>query len=120
MLLPGHEINRIRYFTSHVISPPEDPQQLQRQLTYIRALKTIPNLTVHRGKFMVHPVWRPLVQAPIGNPRMVRVLDVKEKGSDVNLASYLLVDGFNKEYEMAVIISSDSDLVEPINLVSSN
>jgi len=47
---------------------------------------------------------------------MVEVLDTKEKGSDVSLATYLLVDGFKKDYQMAVVISSDSDLVEPIKL----
>jgi len=50
---------------------------------------------------------------------MVEILDTKEKGSDVNLATYLLMDGFKREYEMAVVISNDSDLVEPIKLVTS-
>lgn len=49
---------------------------------------------------------------------MVDVWDTKEKGSDVNLAAYLLFDGFNKEYEMAVVVSNDADLVEPIRLVT--
>jgi len=47
---------------------------------------------------------------------MVEVMDTKEKGSDVSLATYLLVDGFKKDYQMAVVISADSDLVEPIKL----
>ena len=50
---------------------------------------------------------------------MVEVLDTKEKGSDVNLAAYLLVDGFKKESQIAVIISNDSGLVEPIRLAHS-
>lgn len=40
----------------------------------------------------------------------------EEKGSDVNLASYLLLDGFRKEYEQAVIVSNDADLVTPIKI----
>jgi len=47
---------------------------------------------------------------------MVEVLDTKEKGSDVSLATYLLVDGFKKDYQLAVVMSDDSDLVEPIKL----
>ena len=47
---------------------------------------------------------------------MAEVLDTKEKGSDVKLATYLLMDGFKKEYQMAVIISDDSDLAESIKL----
>ncbi len=50
---------------------------------------------------------------------MVQVLDTKEKGSDVNLATYLLGDGFKKDYQMAVVISNDSDLVEPVKLASN-
>lgn len=116
LLLPGHQINCIRYFTALVTPTPSDLQKRQRQLTYIRALKTIPNLSVHRGHFMTHTVWRPLANPPKGTPTKVEVLDTKEKGSDVNLATYLLTDGFNKAYQTAVVISDDSDLVEPIKL----
>lgn len=121
MLLPGCHINRIRYFTALVTPTSDDPQKLQRQLTYIRALKTIPNLSIHYGQFLTHKVWRPLVSASVEspNPNMVEVFDTKEKGSDVNLASYLLVDGFKKEYQIGVIISNDSDLAETIKLASS-
>lgn len=65
---------------------------------------------------MTHTVWRPLANPPKGTPTKVEVLDTKEKGSDVNLATYLLTDGFNKAYQTAVVISDDSDLVEPIKL----
>jgi len=115
-LLAGHQINRIRYFTALVTPTPSDPRKRQRQLTYIRALETIPNLSVHRGHFMTHTVWRPLANPPKEAPTKVEVLDTKEKGSDVNLATYLLTDGFNKDYQTAVVISDDSDLVEPIKL----
>jgi hypothetical protein len=33
------------------------------------------------------------------------------------IATYLLVDAFDKEYETAVIVTNDSDLAEPIRLV---
>ena len=48
---------------------------------------------------------------------MVEVIDQKEKGSDVNLATYLLVDGFRNDYEQAVVVSGDADLIEPIRMV---
>lgn len=59
----------------------------------------------------------PLVDPPNNGPRIVEVWRVEEKGSDVNLATYLLLDGFQQDYEQAVIISNDSDLVEPIRVV---
>ena len=42
---------------------------------------------------------------------------MEEKGSDVNLASHLLVDGFRDRYDLAVVISNDSDLTEPVRFV---
>lgn len=47
------------------------------------------------------------------------ILRTEEKGSDVNLASFLLLDAFNRTFEKAVVVSNDSDLETPINLVKS-
>ena len=60
----------------------------------------------------LHPI-----PAPPTLPQMVKVVKLEEKGSDVNLASYLLLDAFDGEYEGAVVVSNDSDLAEPIRLV---
>jgi hypothetical protein len=35
------------------------------------------------------------------------------EGSEVNLASHLLRDAFSKKFEVAVLITDDSDLAEP-------
>lgn len=117
LLVPGHTIRRIRYFTAVVESRPGDPRQQQRQQAYIRALRTIPHLTVHYGSFLTNAVRLPLANPVPGLPRTVEVLRTEEKGSDVNLATYLLVDGFRRDYEAAVVISNDSDLKAPIEAV---
>ena len=117
LLLPQHEIVQIRYFTALVTNRPDDPTQAQRQQAYLRALQTIPNLTIHYGHFLGSTKRRPLASPPQTGPRTVEVLDIEEKGSDVNLASYLLLDGFEADYEMAVVISNDSDLQLPIGMV---
>ena len=52
-----------------------------------------------------------------GLPRTVEVWNTEEKGTDVNLASYLLMDGVDGEYEQAVVISNDADLALPISMV---
>lgn len=44
-------------------------------------------------------------------------MKTEEKGSDVNLATYLLLDAFDQDYDLALVISNDSDLVEPIAVV---
>jgi uncharacterized LabA/DUF88 family protein len=47
----------------------------------------------------------------------VKVLKSEEKGSDVNLASHLLIDCYLSDCDIAVIVSNDSDLVFPIEHV---
>lgn len=116
-LIPGHDINRIRYFTARVKDTVKDPTMSSRQQTYIRALETIPNLSVKYGLFKNKDKWRPLVAPIPGLPKIVHIKDREEKGSDVNLASHLLVDGFQGDFDFAVVISNDTDFIEPIRLV---
>lgn len=116
-LLKDNAINRIRYFTARVRSRPDDPNQQQRQQAYIRALETISNLSVHYGHFLTHTVWMPLANPGASGPKTVEVIKTEEKGSDVNLATHLLYDGFRGDYEVAVVVSNDSDLLEPMRVV---
>lgn len=116
-LLPQHQINRIRYFTARVKPRPSDPGQPQRQATYIRALRTIPHLSVHYGVFLSRPVHMPVANPGPGAATTVQVVKTEEKGSDVNLATYLLLDAMDGDFELAAIISNDSDLAEPIRQV---
>lgn len=117
-ILPGHQINRIRYFTALVDQRPNSPEQQYRQLIYLRALRTIPNLSIHYGQFKTRSQWRPLAR-PVrdGYNGMVLVRSTEEKGTDVNLATYLVMDGYDGEYEQALVISNDSDLALPIGMV---
>ena len=50
---------------------------------------------------------------------MARILKTEEKGSDVNLATLLLIDCFDNEFDEAVVITNDSDLTLPIDYVVS-
>lgn len=45
------------------------------------------------------------------------MIKTEEKGSDVNLATFLLADAFRSDAEVFVIISNDSDLREPMRVV---
>ena len=116
-IFPKHQINKIRYFTARVHSQPNDPYGPQRQATYLRALQTIPCLSIHYGTFLSHNIQMPLVQPNPTSSRFAKVIKTEEKGSDVNLATYLLTDGFQKDYELAIVVSNDSDLMEPIKQV---
>ncbi len=117
LALPKNDIHRIRYFTALVKQRAGDPSQLERQQVYLRALKTIPNLSVHRGHFLETVVSMRLARPPAEGSPYVKVLKSEEKGSDVNIATYLLVDAFDKDFDVAVVVSNDSDLEEPIRMV---
>ncbi|MGP0565505.1 MULTISPECIES: NYN domain-containing protein [unclassified Nitrospina] len=116
-ILPNENIDKIKYFTAKVKGKPHDPEQPLRQQIYFRALRTIPNFEIHFGHFLSHTVRMPVANS---NPiRFENVLKTEEKGSDVNLATHLLVDAFQNNFELAVIISNDSDLYEPIKVVKT-
>lgn len=118
VLLPSHhQLNKIRYFTARVSARPTDAGAQERQVVYLRALRSIPGLTIHYGNFLSKPKKLPLVD---GNGQVTNrfkvVMVTEEKGSDVNLASYLLLDAFRDDYDAALVVSNDSDLITPIEI----
>ena len=117
VLFPEDTIGKVSYFTSLIVSRPNNPAQSERQQTYLRALETIDGIEIHYGTFRPRTKVRPLAEPIPGLPEYVRIRDSEEKGSDVNLATRLLVDGFNGEYEQAVIVSNDADLATPMRYV---
>jgi hypothetical protein len=103
-LLPAaHQIHRIRYYTARVRGLPHDP-----------------NATISYGHFLTSTIRMPLALPRPGGPTTVAVIKTEEKGSDVNLASHLLLDAFRKDYEAAFVISNDSDPLEPIRIVRND
>lgn len=123
LILGNFDVQKIRYFTAEVKPLPNDPAAPLRQQAYLRALETLPRVTIHKGLFYVHPKWRYLARMTGNKHKMpleiVSVVIPEEKGSDVNLASYLLADGFQDFYDTAVVVSNDSDLATPIEIITS-
>ncbi|MER7251082.1 NYN domain-containing protein [Kribbella sp. NPDC000426] len=89
LLLPRFELGRIRYFTALVKERPDNEQAPVRQQAYLRALGTLPAVEVHLGSFLTKPTRMALANPPLSGPRTVEVIKTEEKGSDVNLATYL-------------------------------
>lgn len=113
------ERHRIRYFTARVSPRPGDERVHLRQQAYLRALHTIPCLSIHFGRFQQTETRMHLAQPPARGPSTALVVKTEGKGSDVNLASYLLLDAFRGDYETALVISSDSDLCTPIEMAKN-
>lgn len=89
--------------------------------TYVSRVATAPLAIVgRRGRpELVHPQWPLMVRdgsnsdSP-GATFMASVARREEKGSDVNVASHLLIDVLGGMVDAAVVISNDSDLEFPV------
>ena len=114
LLPPGLELNRVRYFTAPVKPTAMDRDQPSRQASYLQAIaETQPKTSVHKGQFQRNKSKLPLASDPT---KLVRVVKMEEKGSDVNLASYLLFDAFENEAECALVVTDDFDQIEPLRM----
>jgi hypothetical protein len=114
-LLPRDEVRVVRYFTARVGASDADPGQPQRQDVYLRALTGLDRVVLHEGHFQVET--RRLPRAGSDPMELVDVRVPEEKGSDVNLATHLMLDAAFDEMEAALVVSDDHDLEEPLRVV---
>jgi uncharacterized LabA/DUF88 family protein len=128
-LLPKNKIIQVNYYIARVSARAHDPDAPARQATYLSALATIPEIKIHEGSFMVSEPWMPLASPPQSRPNgyawgpnapsLVKVVKSEEKGSDVSLGAHLVRDAFTNAFDVAAVITNDSDLVEPIRIATS-
>ena len=115
-LFPQANISRIQYFSALTRRTPTDPDAPARQTIYFRALQTIPILEIHRGRMAER---KKTGIVPSSSPPRISTIEVfEEKRTDVNIGSYLLMDAFEGRYDTAVVVSNDSDLTTPIEMVA--
>lgn len=93
---------------------------------YVARVATAPLALLGRNgrPIIAHPTWPVMVQDGLENDIsdarfMVSIARREEKGSDVNVASHLLIDILMREIDAAVVISNDSDLSFPVRFVRS-
>lgn len=128
---------RVVYCTA-MVSGASNPSGAADQEIYVRALKAAKSVDrVELGNYvarvanaplairdqknrpeLVKPQWPLMVQDEDRNhidaKFIVSVARREEKGSDVNVASHLLIDTLNKDIDAAIVISNDSDLSFPV------
>ena len=94
----------------------------QRQNVYLRALETLPRLSIHYGNYILNKQWLPYFPEQLDQSGKVMTVQVKrpeEKGSDVSLASHLMMDALRDRADLYAVMTNDSDLVEPMKLLST-
>ena len=123
-LFPDRTINKIHYFTARVLRFKHNMAAPDRQDVYLRALRTLPNVIVHReGWFAKRAARLPVYPVAYDTDnkclKLTSVLKMEEKRTDVDIATCLLVDCFEGDFDDAVVISNDSDLVPAIDVVNN-
>ena len=140
-LCPDKVLNQVYYFTSPLKDRFPGDSANERQNTYLRVLRHS-GVKVVNGNFRNDASWQRLasssrtemIQPPLpkhfglsqlaindswdaARPDIpkARILMMKEKGSDVNLASYLLRDAYQGSVSHGLVITGDSDLSTAIS-----
>jgi hypothetical protein len=117
-LLPRSTVVKIKYFTAIVSARAHDPDKPMRQERYLRALRTDPRVEIFRGQFFTNESCFPIAGCLPDRLQMIRVTKTEEKESDVSLGAHLVHDAHLNRFQTGVVISADSDLAEPIRLVT--
>lgn len=138
---PTAQITHIVYCTAR-IQGGLNPEGQREQDVYLKALLATRSVDlIEYGKYvtgvrarplatkkdsnsrpeLVRSGWPVMVQSSLGVPQpdalfMVSTLHQEEKGSDVNVASHLLMDVLTGTVDAAVVVSNDSDLRLPVQL----
>lgn len=100
LLKPRQRLDLVRYFTTSVRN---DPTAAKRQAMFIDALRARGGIEVDFGLFRSKPV-----TCRNCNTQWTKH---EEKRTDVNIAVRLLNDAHDDRFDMAMVISGDSDLV---------
>ena len=140
--MPDSHLEKIYYFTARIKNRFPGDDAHNRQHKYLRVLKD-QGIEIVEGKFLKDSDWMRLVEPnikTITDPNLPRFFGLTEfgikrifnltspdvpksfvwkygeKGSDVNLASFLLRDVYTSGIEEALVLSGDSDLATPIRI----
>ena len=101
-------LTAVKYFTSRVVT---NAHEQKRQNTYLDAVETLKNVEIQYGKFTsdqwecfkchkIYPIYH-------------------EKQTDVNIATAILIDAQEDNFDDALLITADSDLVGPVRYITN-
>ena len=106
LLRPHQRLSLVRYFTSMVRN---DPRAAARQGVFIDALRAIGGIEIDFGHFL--PKTTNCKKCGFAHQ------SAEEKKTDVNIAVRLLDDAYDNRFDVATLISADSDLAPPIESI---
>jgi len=105
-LKPNQSLLETKYFTT-IVKYPESKRL--RQQTYLDVLQTLPNFSFFYGHFLADPI----TCRQCGHTYTTH----HEKMTDVNISVELMKDAFQDRFDIAFLVSADSDLVGSVRAV---
>ena len=106
LLKSGQTLVATKYFTT-IIKQPEDRRR--RQQVFLEALGTLGDFQIYYGHFLANEVHC----HKCGHVHQA----FHEKMTDVNISVELMTDAFQDRFDVALLVSADSDLVGPVKAV---
>lgn len=108
ILKTGQVLVSVKYFTSRINN---NQEKQKRQSMYIDALQTT-NISIIYGNYQKNSITCRNCKNKWDT--------FNEKKTDVNIAVQILMDAYRDIYDTAILISGDSDLVPPIEIIKSD
>ena len=113
LLLSGHDIKKIRYFTALYNGP-----RAANQRTYLSALETLPSVEITLGQFRKKQIEARCPECTLPPPHFFTTYE--EKCTDVNVALWMLHDAHKDLCDRLILVTADSDMLPAIAMVKSN
>lgn len=104
-LKPYQELVEVNYFSAR----PSDPGQHDRQDKLFVANSLNPKFHLYLGKYLK----KEIKCINCGNT----IHTFEEKETDVRIATHMISDVYNNKCDITIIVSADSDLIPPIELI---
>ena len=109
LMRPYQSLQFVRYFTAELLPGRGADARIERHTAYLQALSSLPKVDIQYGFHIPKTLTCPHCGEAIRT--------YEEKMTDVNIAVALLEDANNNLYDAAILISADSDLTRPIEIV---
>ncbi|OQC08744.1 MAG: NYN domain protein [Candidatus Hydrogenedentes bacterium ADurb.Bin101] len=109
ILKPTQNLVATKYFTARISYTPNNPDKHKRQATFLDAAESLPDTHVFYGHYLTKEVRC----HRCGNTWLLP----EEKMTDVNIAIEMLQDAFEDSFDVAFLVSGDSDLAAPVKTI---
>lgn len=103
-LKPNQELVAVKYFSAR----PDDPDAAERQWRFFQANRENPRFWLILGTYLK----KSITCRNCG----YRILTHEEKETDVRIATQIVVDAYERNCDIAIVVSADSDMVPAIEI----